>query len=118
MSYLAPVVRSTHKAATSNTTLDKDIFASLLSDINGTQTVYNDEIPADATAGKTVTIASMPVGSSAGTLSIKTAPNSARATATIAGNVLTVKPVAAGEATSVVVTNGKVDVTITITVAE
>ena len=51
MSYLAPVVRSTHKAATSNTTLDKDIFASLLSDINGTQTVYNDEIPADATAG-------------------------------------------------------------------
>lgn len=72
----------------------------------------------DLAAGKTVTIAAMPVGSSAGTLSIKTAPDSARATATIAGNVLTVKPVAAGEATSVVVTNGKVDVTIAITVAE
>lgn len=72
----------------------------------------------DTAAGKTVTITAMPVGSSAGTLSIKTAPDSARATATIAGNVLTVKPVAAGEATSVVVTNGKVDVTIAITVAE
>lgn len=75
-------------------------------------------VAADTAAGKTVTIASMPVGSSAGTLSIKTAPDSARATATISGNVLTVKPVAAGEATSVVVTNGKVDITIAITVAE
>ncbi|QHQ49142.1 hypothetical protein EI543_13605 [Enterococcus faecium] len=75
-------------------------------------------VAADTAAGKTVTITNMPVGSSAGTLSIKTAPDSARATATIAGNVLTVKPVAAGEATSVVVTNGKVDVTIAITVAE
>lgn len=71
----------------------------------------------DATDGKTVTIAAMPVGSSAGTLTIKTAPASARATATISGNVLTVKPVAAGAATSVVVTNGTVDVTIAITVA-
>lgn len=75
-------------------------------------------VAADTTDGKTVTIASMPVGSSAGTLSIKTAPDSSRATATIAGNVLTVKPVAAGEATSVVVTNGTVDVTIAVTVAE
>lgn len=74
-------------------------------------------VAADAVAGKTVTIAAMPVGSSAGTLTIKTAPDSARATATIAGNVLTVKPVAAGAATSVVVTNGTVDVTITVTVA-
>ena len=72
----------------------------------------------DTTAGKTVTIVTMPVGSSAGTLSIKTAPDSGRATATISGNVLTVKPVAAGEATSVVVTNGTVDVTIAVTVAE
>lgn len=72
----------------------------------------------DATDGKTVTITAMPVGASVGTLSIKTAPDSARATATIAGNVLTVKPVAEGEATSVVVTNGNVDVTIAITVAE
>lgn len=75
-------------------------------------------VAADAVAGKTVTIAAMPVGSSAGTLSIKTAPNSGRATATISGNVLTVKPVAAGEATSVVVTSGTVDVTIAVTVAE
>lgn len=72
----------------------------------------------DTTDGKTVTIVAMPVGSSASTLSIKTAPNSGRATATIFGNVLTVKPVAAGDATSVVVTNGTVDVTIAVTVAE
>ena len=75
-------------------------------------------VATDTAEGKTVTIASMPVGSSAGTLSIKTAPDSGRATATISGNVLTVKPVAAGEATSVVVTNGAVDVTIPVTVAE
>ena len=75
-------------------------------------------VAADTAKGKTVTIAAMPVGSSAGTLSIKTAPDSGRATATISGNVLTVKPVAAGKATSVVVTNGTVDVTIAITVAE
>lgn len=75
-------------------------------------------VATDTAKGKKVTIASMPVGSSAGTLSIKTAPDSGRATATIAGNVLTVKPVAAGAATSVVVTNGTVDVTIAITVAE
>lgn len=74
-------------------------------------------VAADATNGKTVTITAMPVGSSAGTLTIKTPPLAARATATIAGNVLTVKPVAAGAATSVVVTNGTVDVTIAITVA-
>lgn len=75
-------------------------------------------VAADTTDGKSVTIVAMPVGSSAGTLSIKTAPDSGRATATIAGNVLTVKPVAAGDATSVVVTNGTVDVTIPVTVAE
>lgn len=72
----------------------------------------------DTTDGKTVTIVAMPVGASVGTLSIKTAPDSGRATATISGNVLTVKPVAAGDATSVVVTNGNVDVTIAVTVAE
>lgn len=75
-------------------------------------------VAADTTDGKNVTIVAMPVGSSAGTLSIKTAPDSARATATIAGNVLTVKPVATGADTSVVVTNGTVDVTIPVTVAE
>lgn len=75
-------------------------------------------VATDTAEGKSVTIAAMPVGSSAGTLSIKTAPDSGRATATISGNVLTVKPVAAGDATSVVVTNGTVDVTIAVTVAE
>lgn len=75
-------------------------------------------VAADTTDGKNVTIVAMPVGSSSGALSIKTAPDSGRATATIAGNVLTVKPVAAGDATSVVVTNGTVDVTIPVTVAE
>lgn len=75
-------------------------------------------VAADTTNGKTVTIVAMPVGSSSGALSIKTAPDSGRATATIEGNVLTVKPVAAGESTSVVVTNGTVDVTIPVTVAE
>ena len=75
-------------------------------------------VAADTVDGKTVTITAMPVGSSAGTLTIKTAPDSARATATISGNVLTVKPVAAGEDTSVVVTNGTADVTIAVTVAE
>ena len=75
-------------------------------------------VAADTAAGKTVTIIAMPVGASVGTLSIKTAPDSGRATATISGNVLTVKPVAAGDATSVVVTNGTVDVTIAVTVAE
>lgn len=74
-------------------------------------------VAADATNGKTVNFAAVPVGSSLGTLSIKTAPASGRATATIANNVLTVKPVAAGAATSVVVTNGTIDVTINVTVA-
>lgn len=74
-------------------------------------------VAADATNGKAVNITALPTGSNAGTLSIKTAPNSARATAIIAGNVLTVKPVAAGAATSVVVTNGTVDVTVAVTVA-
>lgn len=75
-------------------------------------------VAADTTNGKTVTIVAMPVGSSSGALSIKTAPESGRATASIAGNVLTVKPVASGDATSVVVTNGTVNVTIPVTVAE
>lgn len=74
-------------------------------------------VAADATNGKTVTITALPAGSSTGTLTIKTPPLAARATATIAGNVLTVKPVAAGAATSVVVTNGTVDITIAVTVA-
>ena len=80
-------------------------------------TVLKFTVEADATAGKTVTFAAVPADAAIGTLSIKTAPLAARATATIAGNVLTVKPVAAGAATSVVVTNGTVDVTIPITVA-
>ncbi|QHJ80269.1 MAG: hypothetical protein [Caudoviricetes sp.] len=71
----------------------------------------------DTTDGKTTTITALPAGTSTGTLYIKTAPASAQATATLAGNVLTVKPVAAGDATSVVVSNGTVDVTIAVTVA-
>ena len=71
----------------------------------------------DAEDGKTVTITALPAGSATGTLTIKTPPLAARATATIAGNVLTVKPVAAGAATSVVVSNGTIDITIAVTVA-
>lgn len=74
-------------------------------------------VAADATNGKTVSFAAVPLGATLGTLTIKTAPTAGRATATIAGNVLTVKPVAAGAATSVVVTNGTIDVTIAVTVA-
>lgn len=74
-------------------------------------------VAADTDDGKDVTITALPAGASVGTLSIKTAPASARATATLTGNVLNVKPVAAGAATSVVVTNGSVDVTIAVTVA-
>lgn len=69
----------------------------------------------DATDGKPVTITALPAGSSAGTLTIKTAPAGATATATIADNTLTVKPVAVGT-TSVVVTNGTIDVTVAVTV--
>lgn len=69
----------------------------------------------DATNGKPVAITALPAGSNAGTLTIKTAPAGATATATIAGNTLTVKPVAVGT-TSVVVTNGTVDVTVAVTV--
>ena len=88
-----------------------------LTGIAATPTALALSVEADATAGKTVTFAAVPADAAIGTLSIKTAPLAARATATIAGNVLTVKPVAAGAATSVVVTNGTVDVTIPITVA-
>lgn len=69
----------------------------------------------DAADGKPVTITALPADSSAGTLTIKTAPAGATATATIAGNTLTVKPVAVGT-TSVVVTNGTVDVMVAVTV--
>lgn len=75
-------------------------------------------VATDIAEGKSVTITPMPVGSSVGTLTIKTAPNSEQATASIEGNVLTVKPVATGEDTSVVVTDGTVDVTIAVTVTE
>lgn len=74
-------------------------------------------VATDAAAGKNVTFAPVPADAAIGTLSIKTAPAAARATATIANNVLNVKPVAAGAATTVVLTNGKVDVTVNVTVA-
>lgn len=73
-------------------------------------------VATDKTNGKTVSFAAAPSGAELGTLSIKTAPASATATATIANNVLTVKPVAAGS-TTVVVTNGTKDVTVTVNVS-
>ncbi|UEN68824.1 Hoc-like head decoration [Shigella virus Moo19] len=87
-----------------------------LTGIKATPTSLSLSVATDA-AGKTVALSAIPTDAELGTLSIKTAPDSARATATISGSTLTVKPVAAGAATSVVVTNGKVDVTITINVA-
>lgn len=74
-------------------------------------------VAADTANGKTAVISATPSGADLGTLSIKTAPDAARATATLSGNTLTVKPVAAGAATSVVVTDGTFDVTIAVTVA-
>lgn len=74
-------------------------------------------VATDTTDGKTTVISALPTGATMGTLSIKTAPTAGRATATLSGTTLTVKPVAAGAATSVVVTDGEFDVTIAITVA-
>jgi len=88
-----------------------------LTGITPTPTSLSLSVADDLANGKTVAFAPVPADASIGTLSIKTAPAAARATATITGNVLTVKPVAAGAATSVVVTNGTIDVTIAITVA-
>lgn len=88
-----------------------------LTSITATPSTLNLSVATDTADGKTVTFAPVPAGASLGTLTIKTAPASGRATATIANNVLTVKPVAAGAATSVVLTNGTVDVTVTVNVA-
>lgn len=74
-------------------------------------------VAADTANGKKVTFAQVPAGANLGVLTIKTAPLATRATATITNNVLTIKPVAAGTATPVVVTNGAFDITINITVA-
>lgn len=86
--------------------------------IKPTPTSLALSVASDGTNGKNVTFEPSPIGSSLGTLSIKTAPTAARATATISGNILNVKPVATGAATKVVVTNGDVDVTINITVSD
>ena len=75
-------------------------------------------VAADLAAGKDVVISGLPAGALTGNLSIKTAPTAGRATATVDGNTVNIKPVAAGAATSVVITNGLYDVTIAITVAE
>lgn len=88
-----------------------------LTSITATPSTLDLSVAADAANGKTVTFAPVPADAALGTLTIKTAPASGRATATIANNVLTVKPVAAGAATSVVLTNGTVDVTVTVNVA-
>ena len=89
-----------------------------LTGIMATPTSLSLSVADDTATGKTVVLSAIPTDAELGTLSIKTAPDSARATATIEGTTLTVKPVAAGEATTVVVTNGTVDVTITVNVAE
>lgn len=89
-----------------------------LTGLTATPTSLALSVAADAADGKTVVITPQPAGATMGTLSIKTAPAAARATATLSGFTLTVKPVAAGAATSVVVTDGEFDVTIAVTVAE
>lgn len=61
----------------------------------------------DATNGKTVKIAPVPSTAEMGTVTIKTAPSAAVATATIAGGTLTVKPVAAGPTMAIVEAKGK-----------
>lgn len=91
--------------------------APALTSITATPSTVALSVATDAAAGKTVAFAPVPSGAALGTLTIKTAPASARATATIAANVLTVKPVAAGAATTVVLTNGTIDVTVNVTVA-
>lgn len=84
--------------------------------IAATPTALSLSVAADAINGKAVNFAAVPIGAVLGTLTIKTAPTGATATAIIAGNVLTVKAVAIGT-TSVVVTNGTKDVTVAIVVA-
>lgn len=89
-----------------------------LTAIMATPTSLSLSVATDTATGKTVAMSAIPADAELGTLSIKTAPDAARATATISGTTLTVKPVAAGAATSVVVTNGTIGVTIDVTVEE
>lgn len=88
-----------------------------LTSITATPSTVALSVAADAVNGKTVAFAPVPADADLGTLTIKTAPTAGRATATIAENVLTVKPVAAGADTTVVLTNGTIDVTVNVTVA-
>lgn len=88
-----------------------------LTGITPSATTVALSIAADIANGKKVTFDQVPVDANLGVMTIKTAPLAARATASITNNVLTVKPVAAGTATTVVVTNGAFDLTINITVA-
>lgn len=97
---------------------DKEVVVKpALTAIAATPTALALSVAADAANGKTVAFAPTPADADLGTLTIKTQPDAARATATIANNVLTVKPVAAGAATSVVLTNGTIDVSVAVTVA-
>ena len=86
-----------------------------LTGITATPSTLALSVADDLADGKTVAFAPVPANGSLGTLTIKTAPAGATATATIAANVLTVKPVAVGD-TTVVVTNGDIDVTVTVNV--
>ncbi len=88
-----------------------------LTNISASTTSVALSVAADAANGKSVTFVPTPVNGNLGVMTIKTAPLAARATASITNNVLTIKPVAAGAATTVVVTNGAFELTINITVA-
>lgn len=87
-----------------------------LTGITATPSTLALSVATDKTNGKTVAFTPAPSGAVLGNLVIKTAPASATATATIANNVLTVKPVAVGN-TTVVVSNGTKDVTVTVNVS-
>lgn len=115
--YKAVVKDAFHNEVESYSTMLSVSDAPVTTSITATPSTLALSVAADAANGKTVAFASVPAGSTLKTLSIKTAPAAGRATATIANNVLTVKPVAAGAATTVVVTDGTHDVTLNVTVA-
>lgn len=76
-----------------------------LEDLLATPDTLSLSVATDLVAGKDSVISPVPSTAFMGTLSIEFPPNPAIATATLEGNVLNVKPVAAGSA-SIVVTNG------------
>lgn len=89
--------------------------APIVRSITATPSTLALSLATDVTNGKTVAFSPVPSNASLGTLSIKTAPATNRATATIANNVLTVKPVNVGS-TEIVITNGANNVTVTVNI--